>query len=178
METLLKISRTIDLINEWIGRLVYWLVLVMVLVGAYNALAASLGKIIQQKLTSNTFLETQWYLFAIIFLLGAAYTLKHNEHVRVDLFYRDASRQRKALINLLGTLLFQIPFSILAIYFSWQWTLNSWAIFEVSSDPGGLPRYPLKSMIIVSFSLLILQGISEAIKNWVILKETSSQEDN
>ena len=178
METLLKISRTIDLINEWIGRLVYWLVLVMVLVGAYNALAASLGKMIQQKLTSNTFLETQWYLFAIIFLLGAAYALKHDEHVRVDLFYRDASRQRKALINLLGTLLFQIPFSILAIYFSWQWTLNSWAIFEVSSDPGGLPRYPLKSMIIVSFSLLILQGISEAIKNWVILKETSSQEDN
>ena len=178
METLLKISRTIDLINEWIGRLVYWLVLVMVLVGAYNALAASLGKMIQQKLTSNTFLETQWYLFAIIFLLGAAYALKHDEHVRVDLFYRDASRQRKALINLLGTLLFQIPFSILAIYFSWQWTLNSWAIFEVSSDPGGLPRYPLKSMIIVSFSLLILQGISEAIKNWVILKETSPQEDN
>ena len=178
METLLKISRTIDLINEWIGRLVYWLVLVMVLVGAYNALAASLGKMIQQKLTSNTFLETQWYLFAIVFLLGAAYTLKHNEHVRVDLFYRDLSRQRKALVNLLGTLLFQIPFSILAIYFSWQWTLNSWAIFEVSSDPGGLPRYPLKSMIIVSFSLLILQGISEAIKNWVILKETSPQEDN
>ena len=178
MEKLLKISRTIDLINEWIGRLVYWLVLVMVLVGAYNALAASLGKAIQQKLTSNTFLETQWYLFAIIFLLGAAYTLKHDEHVRVDLFYRDSSRQRKALINLLGTLLFQIPFSILAIYFSWQWTLNSWAIFEVSSDPGGLPRYPLKSMIIVSFSLLILQGISEAIKNWVILRETSPQEDN
>ena len=178
METLLKISRTIDLINEWIGRLVYWLVLVMVLVGAYNALAASLGKMIQQKLTSNTFLETQWYLFAIVFLLGAAYTLKHNEHVRVDLFYRDLSRQRKALVNLLGTLLFQIPFSILAIYFSWQWTLNSWAIFEVSSDPGGLPRYPLKSMIIVSFSLLILQGISEAIKNWVILRETSPQEDN
>ena len=178
MEKLLKISRIIDLINERIGRLVYWLVLVMVLVGAYNALAASLGKMIQQKLTSNTFLETQWYLFAIIFLLGAAYALKHDEHVRVDLFYRDASRQRKALINLLGTLLFQIPFSILAIYFSWQWTLNSWAIFEVSSDPGGLPRYPLKSMIIVSFSLLILQGISEAIKNWVILKETSPQEDN
>ena len=178
METLLKISRTIDLINEWIGRLVYWLVLVMVLVGAYNALAASLGKMIQQKLTSNTFLETQWYLFAIIFLLGAAYALKHDEHVRVDLFYRDASRQRKALINLLGTLLFQIPFSILAIYFSWQWTLNSWAIFEVSSDPGGLPRYPLKSMIIVSFSLLILQGISEAIKNWVILRETAPQEGN
>ena len=178
MEKLLKISRIIDLINERIGRLVYWLVLVMVLVGAYNALAASLGKMIQQKLTSNTFLETQWYLFAIIFLLGAAYALKHDEHVRVDLFYRDSSRQRKALINLLGTLLFQIPFSILAIYFSWQWTLNSWAIFEVSSDPGGLPRYPLKSMIIVSFSLLILQGISEAIKNWVILRETSPQEDN
>ena len=178
METLLKISRTIDLINEWIGRLVYWLVLVMVMVGAYNALAASLGKAIQQKLTSNTFLETQWYLFAIIFLLGAAYALKHDEHVRVDLFYRDSSRQRKALVNLLGTLLFQIPFSVLAIYFSWQWTLNSWAIFEVSSDPGGLPRYPLKSMIIVSFSLLILQGISEAIKNWVILRETASQEDN
>lgn len=179
MQILLRISRVIDTINEWIGRLTYWLVLLMVFVGVWNVVGRYLGRLIGQNLTSNAFLETQWYLFDLVFLFGAAYALKHNEHVRVDVFYKDWSRQRKALANFIGTILFLIPFSILVIYFSWGSIINSWKIWETSPDPSGLPRYPIKSMIIVSFFLLILQGISEAIKNWLILNPPKTlQEEN
>ena len=166
MQKLLQISRIIDTINEWIGRLSYWLILFMILIGVWNVIGRYLGRFIGQNLTSNALIEIQWYLFDLVFLLGAAYALKHNEHVRVDLFYKDWSPKRKALVNFIGTLLFLIPFSSMVIYYSWGTIMNSWKILEMSPDPGGLPRYPIKSMIIVSFVLLILQGISEAIKNW------------
>ncbi len=171
MRTLLKISRLIDSINEGIGRLTYWLVLVMILISTWNVAGRYIGRWLGEKLTSNGLLETQWYLFDIIFLLGAAYGLKHNEHVRVDLFYKDFNRRKKALINIIGTVLFLIPFCLMVIFYSWEWTLNSWSIWEMSSDPDGLPRYPIKSMIIIGLILLLLQGISETIKNWAILQE-------
>ncbi len=179
MQKLLQISRIIDAINEWIGRLIYWLVLFMVLVGVWNVVGRYLGRWLGQNLTSNALIEIQWYLFDLVFLLGAAYALKHNEHVRVDLFYKGWNRKRKALANLIGTLLFLIPFSVMVIYYSWGTILNSWKIGEISPDPGGLPRYPIKSMIIVGFVLLIFQGISEAIKNWAIFtdKLTPQEED-
>ena len=179
MQKLLQISRIIDAINEWIGRLTYWLVLFMVLVGVWNVVGRYLGRWLGQNLTSNALIEIQWYLFDLVFLLGAAYALKHNEHVRVDLFYKGWNRKRKALANLIGTLLFLIPFSVMVIYYSWGTILNSWKIGEISPDPGGLPRYPIKSMIIVGFVLLIFQGISEAIKNWAIFtdKLTPQEED-
>ncbi|MEM9541450.1 MAG: TRAP transporter small permease subunit [Cyanobacteria bacterium P01_E01_bin.42] len=169
---LLQISRAIDRLNSWIGQFTYGLVLIMVIVGVWNVIATNLGRFLGQSLTSNAFLEIQWYLFAIVFLLGAPYTLLQNGHVRVDIFYKDWSRKRKAWVNFLGTLLFLIPFSVLTIYFSWKTVFNSWKILEMSPDPSGLPRYPIKSMIIVCFVLLILQGISEAIKNWFILRES------
>ena len=169
MEKLLQISRAIDAMNEWIGRAINWLVLVMVLVGVWNVAGRYIGEAIGQNLTSNAFIETQWYLFDIVFLLGAAYTLKHNAHVRVDVIYNQFLPKRKALINFLGTVLFLIPFCILGIFFSWNTIVQSWQIWEVSPDPGGLPRYPIKTMIIVSFALLLLQGISEGIKNFAIV---------
>ncbi len=168
MQQLLRISRIIDAVNERIGRLTYWLVLLMVLVGVWNVAGRYIGRLIGQNLTSNAFLETQWYIFDLVFLLGAAYALKHNEHVRVDIFYSRWNRKWKALADLFGTLFFLIPFCLMVIYFSWDTILNSWKIWENSPDPGGLPRYPIKSMIIISFGLLILQGISEAIKNYAI----------
>ncbi len=179
LQKLLQISRIIDTINEWIGRLTYWLVLFMVLVGVWNVVGRYLGRWLGQNLTSNALIEIQWYLFDLVFLLGAAYALKHNEHVRVDLFYKGWNRKRKALANLIGTLLFLIPFSVMVIYYSWGTIINSWKIGEISPDPGGLPRYPIKSMIIVGFVLLIFQGISEAIKNWAIFtdKLTPQEED-
>lgn len=168
MQQLLQISRIIDSVNEWVGRLTYWLVLFMVAIGVWNVVGRYLGRSVGQNLSSNALIEGQWYLFDLVFLLGAAYTLRHDEHVRVDIFYKNWSPKWKAMANLMGTLLFLIPFSLMVIYFSWETILNSWRIWETSPDPGGLPRYPIKSMIIVSFGLLILQGISEAIKNWAI----------
>lgn len=180
---LLPFSRIIDLINEGIGRLTAWLVLLMVAIGAWNVAGRYLGRATNTQLTSNTLLEAQWYLFDLVFLLGAAYTLKHNEHVRVDLFYKGWSRRRKAIANLLGTLLFLLPFCAVMIYFSWGFVLNSWNIWEISPDPGGLPRAPIKAVIIASFVLLGLQGIAEAIKNLAIALEPPAiahqpEEDN
>lgn len=168
MQRLLRLSRIIDACNEHIGRLSGWLVLLMVLIGVWNVVGRYIGKAIGQNLSSNALLEGQWYLFDLVFLLGAAYTLKHNDHVRVDVFYRNWSPQVKALVDLLGTILFLIPFCLMILVFSWDTIVTSWEIREVSPDPGGLPRYPIKAMIVISFVLLILQGISLAIKSWAI----------
>ena len=175
MSKLLKVAGAIDRLNEWIGRITYWLVLLMVAVGAWNVIGRYLGRVIGTNLTSNSLIEIQWYLFDVVFLFGAAYALKYNEHVRVDILYKGWSRRRKALANFIGNLLFLIPFSGLLIYYSWGTVVNSWRIGEMSPDPGGLPRYPIKSAIILAFILLILQGISEAIKNWNIY---TSREDS
>ena len=168
MQRLLRLSRIIDAGNECIGRFSDWLVLLMVLIGVWNVVGRYIGKAIGQNLSSNALLEGQWYLFALVFLLGAAYTLKHNDHVRVDVFYRGWSPKVKALVDFLGTILFLIPFCLMVLVFSWDTIITSWEIREVSPDPGGLPRYPIKAMIIVGFVLLIFQGISLAIKSWAI----------
>ncbi len=168
MEKLLQISRIIDALNDRLGKFAGWLVMVMVVVGVWNVVGRYLGKAVGQSLTSNAFIETQWYLFSLVFLLGAAYALKHDEHVRVDVFYSNWPPKWKALADLAGTLLFLIPFCILAIGFSWNFVIASWQTLEISPDPGGLPRYPIKTVLIVSFLLLIIQGISQAIKNYAI----------
>ncbi|MDJ0797932.1 MAG: TRAP transporter small permease subunit [Calothrix sp. MO_167.B12] len=169
MDKLLRISRWIDACNERIGKLTSWLVLVMIIIGVWNVIGRYLGRIIGRELSSNAYLEAQWYMFDLVFFLGAAYILKHDEHVRVDIFYSQCSPKRKALINLLGTVLFLIPFCVLVIIFSWDTVIYSWIDLEVSPDPGGLPRYPIKTLIPIAFILLIFQGISETIKNFAIL---------
>ncbi|MBW4689755.1 MAG: TRAP transporter small permease subunit [Komarekiella atlantica HA4396-MV6] len=174
MEKLLRLSRIIDSCTERIGRFTSWLVLIMVILGVWNVVGRYLGRISGNNLTSNAYIEAQWYIFDLVFLLGAAYTLKHNEHVRVDIFYSNWSRQRKAFADLVGTIFFLIPFCIIMIIFSWDAIAASWQIREASSDPGGLPRYPIKAMIIIGFVLLIFQGISEAIKNLAILLGVAS----
>ncbi|MBK4730883.1 TRAP transporter small permease subunit [Oxynema sp. CENA135] len=168
MQILLKLSRWINTCNEWIGRFVGWLVVAMVLVGVWNAIGRYVGRAIGTNLTSNAAIEIQWYLFDIVFLLGAAYALKHDEHVRVDVFYSRWSPRQQALIDFLGTVLFLIPFCLLVIFFSWNTIAQSWQIQEMSPDPNGLPRYPIKSAIIISFGLLSLQGISQAIQYFAI----------
>lgn len=169
MHFLLQVARNIERFTNAIGKLAYWLVLVMIGVGVWNVLGRYVGHAIGQNLSSNALIETQWYLFDLVFLLGAAYTLQHNEHVRVDVFYARWSRRRQAIANLFGTLFFLLPFAVLAIYFSWGAVAQSWVIRETSPDPGGLIRYPIKAMILVSFVLLILQGIADAINNWAII---------
>ncbi len=178
MQRWLRLASVIDRFNERIGRFIYWLTLVMVGVGSYNAIARYLSGWVQidpetagwfdtvrifigevaLTLSSNSFIELQWYLFSLVFLLGAAYTLKHNAHVRVDVLYTRLSARGKAWIDLLGTVLFLIPFCVLMLWASWPVIEDSWARLEGSPDPGGLPRYPLLTAIPLAFILLILQG--------------------
>ena len=176
MSTWLRLAHGIDRVNERIGRAVYWLGLLMVLIGTFNAAARYLGRYLGVNLSSNAYIELQWYMFSLIFLLGAAYTLKQDAHVRVDVLYTRLSERARAWIDVLGLLLFLIPFSILAIWASWPSVRNSWAILETSPDPGGLPRYPIKTMIPLAFLLLILQGIAEAIKRIAFLRGVAPEE--
>ncbi|MEM9218119.1 MAG: TRAP transporter small permease subunit [Cyanobacteria bacterium P01_F01_bin.150] len=174
LDSLLNLSQWIDAINKRIGQFAYWLVLAMLGVGSWNVIGRYVGQAIGQNLSSNSLIEAQWYMFSIIFLMGAAYTLQKNSHVRVDMFQSRWNRKRKALAELVGTVFFLLPFCTLVIAFSWKVILASWKILEASPDPGGLPRYPIKSMIIVGFVTLIFQGISEAIKNIAILTDHPS----
>ena len=170
MDKLLALSRWIDRVNSLIGRLASGLLLVMIAVGSWNVIGRYVGQAVGRNLSSNALIETQWYLFSIVFLLGAAYTLRRNDHVRVDVLYSRWNPRQQARANLAGTLLFLLPFSTLMLWFSWQWVLASWRIQEQSPDPGGLPRYPIKTVILLSFITLIFQGISEAIKSFAQLR--------
>jgi TRAP-type mannitol/chloroaromatic compound transport system permease small subunit len=166
----LSLARGIDRVNERVGRLSSWLVLLMVLLGAYNAIARYLGRYIGLNLSSNAYIELQWYLFSLVFLLGAAYALKHGAHVRVDVIYSRLSGRARAWIDLIGTLTLLLPFTVFVIWVSWPSVRNSWSVFEGSPDPGGLARYPLKTMILVSAGLIALQGIAECIRRVAFLR--------
>jgi len=155
----LQFARAIDALNEAIGRGVKWLVLVATLVSAVNA-SLRYGF----DLSSNAWLELQWYLFALIFLLGAGYTLKHNGHVRIDVIYGRLSPRAQAWIDLFGSLLFLLPVAGLMAWFSWSMFIEAWSIQEVSADSGGLLRWPIKLAIPLGFGLLFLQGLAEIIK--------------
>jgi TRAP-type mannitol/chloroaromatic compound transport system permease small subunit len=150
--------------------MVLWLVAVMVLVGAFNAIARYLGRWIGLQLSSNAYLELQWYLFSLVFLLGGAYALRHDAHVRVDVLYGRLGERARAWIDLLGTVLFLLPFSVFMVAASWPSVAASWRVRETSPDPGGLPRYPIKAVVLLAFVLLILQGVAEATRRIAILR--------
>lgn len=154
--------------TDKVGSAVAWLAIVMTAIGAYNALVRYAGRFFGWNLSSNLYLELQWYLFSVIFLLGAAYALKEDSHVRVDILFARLSRRAQARTNVLGSIFLLIPFSIFVLWVSWPSVRNSFAVREASPDPGGLARYPLKALILVSFALLLLQAISELIKEWRI----------
>ena len=161
----------IERLNERIGSLTSWLVVAIVLLGAWNAVARYISKFADVNISSNAYLEMQWYLFSVIFLLGGAYTLKRDEHVRVDVLYARWSPRTRAKIDVAGTLLFLIPFCIFILWTSWYPVKNSWSIREMSPDPGGLPRYPIKALIPVAFVLLLLQAISQLRKRWTAMRK-------
>jgi len=166
----LRLARSVDRLNDWIYAAIRWLVLVMIAVGAYNALARYANRWTDVQLAPNALYDLQWYMFSLVFLLGAAYGLNHDVHVRVDVFYARLSPRVRAWIDLFGTALFVIPFSIVVMVVSWPAVLNSWAIREASSDPGGLARYPIKTVILVCFALLLLQGIAVVIEKIALLR--------
>lgn len=165
MHPLWSINRAIDAVTRRIGRATAWLSLVMVLIGAGNAVLRYLGRFVGQNLSSNAFLEAQWYLFSALFLLAAAWTLQQDRHVRVDVFYGRLSPRGKAVIDLAGTVLFLLPFCAFALWVTWPSVAESWRLKEQSIDPGGLPRYPIKALVIVAWWLLMAQGISQLCKH-------------
>jgi TRAP-type mannitol/chloroaromatic compound transport system permease small subunit len=159
MDALLKFSRLIDALNERVGLVASWLVLAACAISAGNALMRY-----GFSLSSNAWLEIQWYCFAGIVMLGAAHTLRVNEHVRVDVFYSRYGERARLWLDLAGGVLFLLPMAIIIGWLSWPLFINSWAIGEVSGNAGGLLRWPVKILIPLGFLLLALQGISEIIK--------------
>ena len=158
-ERLLPASRLIDRISQAAGVCASCMVLLACLVSAGNAVSRY-----AISASSNAWLEVQWYMFAGMVLLGAAETLRRNEHVRVDLFYGWASRRTREWIDLIGAVVFLMPMCLVMIYFTWPLFVESWTSNEASNNAGGLPRWPVKLLLPVGFALLALQGVSEMIK--------------
>ena len=164
MQMLLKVSRLIDALNERIGRWVYWLVLVAVLVSAGNAIVRKLFNY-----SSNSLLELQWYLFSAIFLFCAGYTLLRNEHVRIDVIAGRLSAKAQTWIDVLGIIFFLMPMAVLFIYLSWPIFVRTFTHHEISTNAGGLVIWPARLMVPVGFTLLALQGLSELVKRIAFL---------
>ena len=165
MGGLLAISRGIDRLNEIVGKSVAWLILIAVLVSAGNA---TVRKVLST--SSNAWLELQWYLFGAAFLLAAAYTLKQNEHIRIDIVYGMFSRRTQHWIALFGHVVFLMPFVLLMSYYLWPYFLRSFQSGEVSTNTGGLIIWPAKLLLLLGFALLSLQGISEIIKKIAVIR--------
>jgi len=165
MKPLLALSRAIDAVNERIGRLVYWCVLIMVLVSAANAISRYALSI-----ASNAWLELQWYLFSAVFLLCSGYTLLHNEHIRIDVVAASLSRRKQIWIDIFGTAFFLLPIAVYMMWSSWPVFMNAWTSGEISGSAGGLVRWPARLLVPVGFFLLTLQGISELIKRFAYLR--------
>jgi len=164
LETLLKISRAIDGLNEKIGRLTYWLVLVAVLISAGNAVIRYAFN-----MSSNAWLEIQWYLFSAIFLFCAGYTLLHNQHIRIDVVTGRFSKRVQAWIDIFGTILFLLPMAVTIMWLSCPVFVDTYQRHEVSSNAGGLVIWPARLLVPIGFLLLILQGLSELIKRVAFL---------
>ena len=159
MNALLKLSRLIDALTERIGKAVLWLVLIVVLVSAANAIMRY-----TIHYSSNAFLEIQWYLFGVIFLFSSGYTLLRNEHVRIDLISSKFSKRGQVWIDIFGILFFLMPMAVVIMLLSWPVFMNAFESQEMSNSAGGLIVWPARLMIPVGFFLLILQAISELIK--------------
>jgi TRAP-type mannitol/chloroaromatic compound transport system permease small subunit len=159
MSFMLSLAGFIDKINEKVGKVAVWLVLLSCLISAGNAASRY-----TLDMSSNAWLEIQWYMFAGIVLLGAAYTLKRNEHVRVDVLYGRLDSRTQAWIDLLGMILFVMPTCVILLWMSWPFFLDAYTSGETSSNAGGLIRWPVKIAMPIGFAMLAAQGVSEIIK--------------
>jgi TRAP-type mannitol/chloroaromatic compound transport system permease small subunit len=164
LSLLLRLSGAIDRLNTAVGRTVIWLVLVMTVISSGNAIIRYAFNT-----SSNAWLEIQWYLFSAVFLLGAGYTLRHNEHIRIDVVTGRFGPRGQAWIDVAGGLLFLLPMACIITWLSWPIFVGSLESGEMSSDAGGLIRWPAKLLIPAGFALLALQGLSETIKRVAFL---------
>ena len=165
MSALLALSRLIDRLNERIGHALYWLILVTVVICTANAVVRKAFNV-----SSNSFLEVQWYLFSAIFLGCAGYTLLRNEHVRIDVIAGRLSKRAQTWIDIFGTLFFLLPMAVLLMWLSWPVFIEAYSRQEVSTNAGGLIIWPARLLVPVGFLLLALQGISELIKRIAFLR--------
>jgi TRAP-type mannitol/chloroaromatic compound transport system permease small subunit len=164
MKSLLSLAHGIDKMNEKLGWLAVWAVFISCMVSAGNA---TVRYVFDN--SSNAWLELQWYLFAVTVMFGASYVLKTNEHVRVDVIYGRLTGVRRAAIDLFGMIFFLMPAALLMVWMSWPWFMDAYTHNEMSSNAGGLIRWPVKVTLPVGFALLSLQGISEIIKRVAFL---------
>ena len=165
MTPLLKLSKAIDATNEFVGRWISWLVLAAVLVSAINAIVRKAFN-----MSSNAFLEIQWYFFAAIFLLAAGYTMLRQEHVKIDVVVGHFSKRTQIKVEIFGILVFLMPFVVAVVYLVWPLVTKAYVSGEMSSNAGGLIRWPVFALVPVGFTLLGLQGISELIKRIAFLR--------
>jgi TRAP-type mannitol/chloroaromatic compound transport system permease small subunit len=165
VRALLKLSSVIDAINVRIGRWIAWLVLVAVLVSAANATVRKLFD-----LSSNSWLELQWVLFSMVFLLCAPWTLKDNEHIRIDIVNNLMPQRTRDWIDVVGHGFFLLPLAIVMVITGVPFFLRSWEVNEQSGNAGGLPQWPTKSLVMIGFALLLAQGISELIKRIAVMR--------
>ena len=164
MKALLAFSRVIDAMNERLSYIANWLVMLSCLISAGNAFSRyAFGA------SSNAWLEIQWYMFAGMVMLGTSYTLKRNEHVRVDIVFSNLPTRKQIGVDIFGAIFFLLPATLIMAYLSWPIFYNSWMENEVSANAGGLTRWPVKIFIPLGFALLSLQGMSELIKRWAML---------
>jgi TRAP-type mannitol/chloroaromatic compound transport system permease small subunit len=164
MKALLSLSRVIDAANERFSVIADSLVLLSCLISAGNAFSRYAFSI-----SSNAWLEIQWYMFGALVMLGASYTLKRNEHVRVDIVYTNLPTRAQIWVDIVGTLLFLLPAAVILTYLSWPIFHNAWVMDEMSNNAGGLLRWPVKIFLPLGFGLLSLQGFSELIKRIAML---------
>lgn len=165
MRRLLRFAALVDALSHRVGGAVSWLALAMVLIGAANALLRYLGRAAGLSLASNAYLELQWYLFSLLFLLPAAWALEQDSHVRVDVVYSRLPQRVRLAIDLAGHVLLLLPFVGALLWLSWPSVAESWRVREGSPDPGGLARYPLKAMLLVALALVMLQGVALLIQD-------------
>ena len=165
MQALLKLSRAIDGLNAFVGKYVIWLIFAATAVSAINALVRKIFGV-----SSNAWLEVQWYLFAWSFLVAAGYTLLHREHVRIDVLNSRLPKRVQVWIDIIGFALFLTPLCVLVLYLSWPLVIQMYETGEVSGNPGGLIRWPVWVALPVGFTLLMLQGWSELIKRIAFLR--------
>jgi TRAP-type mannitol/chloroaromatic compound transport system permease small subunit len=165
MQGLLGLSRAIDRFNEAIGKAVTWLIFIAIMVSATNAVVRKVFNT-----SSNAWLELQWYLFGAAFMLAAAYTLKQNEHIRIDIFYGTRSRRTQHWIDLIGHVFFLMPFVVLMSFMLVPYAWRAYEIGQVSTNSGGLIIWPARAILAAGFILLVLQGISEIIKKIAVMR--------
>jgi TRAP-type mannitol/chloroaromatic compound transport system permease small subunit len=162
---LLFISQKIDAFNAWLGRWLSWLIVAVVLVSAINAVVRKVFNV-----SSNAYLELQWVLFSVIFLLCSPWTLLNGEHIRIDIVNHMLPLKVRGWIDVIGHVLFLLPFTLLLLYLSVPFFLSSYRINEQSSNAGGLPQWPAKSLIMIAMALLLAQGVSELIKRIAMMR--------